>query len=896
MREQARKPENTSRTIQSDSKASKQAPISEILQAYKEGALGRRPIQREEKPNNTGLPDNLKTGIENLSGYGIDDVKVHYNSDKPAQLQALAYTQGTDIHVAPGQEQHLPHEAWHVVQQKQGRVQPTMQLQGVNVNDNEGLEKEADVMGGKITQKKLIPFNYITNQSYKINNQTTAIPLQFTLAKTLKEIKLHKKNDTKEIKSKIMIPAKSLIEIDEMDVWERDTGNRMLNAEYNGDKGYIKDRKDYWTTDIKKLKEDEGESEVDKWIKNKKLIEDICNELGVEEDLLKQSVDIIKESTVGNIEYYLLQQLSKINEEWLKKSIIIQGIARGLAERLGDLNSENRIARKLVEKLSLGSEKPDLDIRINSFARSNPVLKYMHRELNLHDTAILIMRRAARIRNRTGAITNEEMLEKLSKMAFIGLSSLTKSMHTEKKNSFDKSNTFGLFSTEFLAEHIKSEGWTETATKKLGMLTNKISELTSKSRDEKVFLTPGEAAVKEAKENDETMKGKKNEAIESLKKTKNIDKNEAEKKIETMLQLLENADITIIRNSKFLLERDLKDEAVLKSGHIPKYISLNDLLNMKKRGELPHTLEQTDKGISYVPISEIHGGSYYSAFRSYKDHLFSGMRWKKIKGPLFGALDYDKKGLNGMNEMGHETYGNVLFILNKDKIKEKIIYTNTPKGKGFQNLEMFLYDLILPQKDIYDMKFNSKTIFNDLFAAVDKKEEKVNIDMKLLEVQIYTDIPLNNKYIKEVIFASDVAPNERDAIKAKFDSNQSDGIEFKAYPYLEITSLIRKERIKTTLVKAKELRRVIEKIITKARVKSLHNIRTVAKLILDKDMLKKLFDDVAPRYKERNGGYTRIIKLGKRAGDNADLAYIEFVEESVPKKKKSKGKDQAVRE
>jgi hypothetical protein len=80
----------------------------------------------------------------------MDDVRVHYNSAKPAQLQALAYTQGTDIHVAPGQEKHLPHEAWHVVQQKQGRVQPTMQLQGVNINDNEGLEKEADVKSSEL--------------------------------------------------------------------------------------------------------------------------------------------------------------------------------------------------------------------------------------------------------------------------------------------------------------------------------------------------------------------------------------------------------------------------------------------------------------------------------------------------------------------------------------------------------------------------------------------------------------------------------------------------------------------------------------------------------------------------------------------------------------------------
>lgn len=99
--------------------------------------------------NNTGMPDQLKAGIENLSGYAMDDVKVHYNSAKPAQMQAHAYAQGTDIHIAPGQEQHLPHEAWHVVQQKQGRVQATTQLKGEAINDDPGLEHEADVMGMK---------------------------------------------------------------------------------------------------------------------------------------------------------------------------------------------------------------------------------------------------------------------------------------------------------------------------------------------------------------------------------------------------------------------------------------------------------------------------------------------------------------------------------------------------------------------------------------------------------------------------------------------------------------------------------------------------------------------------------------------------------------------------
>lgn len=104
------------------------------------------PIQ---KKNLTGMPDNLKAGIEDLSGFSMDDVRVHYGSSKPAAVQAHAYTQGTDIHIAPGQERHLPHEAWHVAQQMAGRVQPTTEIGGMPVNDNAALEHEADVMGAR---------------------------------------------------------------------------------------------------------------------------------------------------------------------------------------------------------------------------------------------------------------------------------------------------------------------------------------------------------------------------------------------------------------------------------------------------------------------------------------------------------------------------------------------------------------------------------------------------------------------------------------------------------------------------------------------------------------------------------------------------------------------------
>ena len=121
--------------------------------------LGRAPaVQRlnaaavvlQRAPNRTGLPDRLKQGVETLSGMSMDHVRVHYNSSKPAQLKAHAYAQGSEIHLAPGQERHLPHEAWHVVQQAQGRVRATMQMKrGIGVNSDAGLEHEATVMGAK---------------------------------------------------------------------------------------------------------------------------------------------------------------------------------------------------------------------------------------------------------------------------------------------------------------------------------------------------------------------------------------------------------------------------------------------------------------------------------------------------------------------------------------------------------------------------------------------------------------------------------------------------------------------------------------------------------------------------------------------------------------------------
>lgn len=114
----------------------------------------------QKKENDTGLPDELKSGLESLSGFSMDAVKVHYHSDKPAQFKAEAMAQGSEIHLGPGQERHLPHESWHVVQQMQGRVQAQSQLNGEGLNSDPALEQEADKMGAVAAQFKLSNNNF----------------------------------------------------------------------------------------------------------------------------------------------------------------------------------------------------------------------------------------------------------------------------------------------------------------------------------------------------------------------------------------------------------------------------------------------------------------------------------------------------------------------------------------------------------------------------------------------------------------------------------------------------------------------------------------------------------------------------------------------------------------
>ena len=125
---------------------------------------------KKSKPNLTGIPTQMKLDFEQRSGLSFDDVWVHYNSDKPRRIGALAYTQIPQVHIGPGQERHLRHELGHVVQQKMGIVRPSTYINGLPVNVEQSLEQRADI--GFSSATPLMYYNNCVVQMKKVSEFT----------------------------------------------------------------------------------------------------------------------------------------------------------------------------------------------------------------------------------------------------------------------------------------------------------------------------------------------------------------------------------------------------------------------------------------------------------------------------------------------------------------------------------------------------------------------------------------------------------------------------------------------------------------------------------------------------------------------------------------------------
>ena len=111
-----------------------------------------------------------------------------------------------------------------------------------------------------------------------------------------------------------------------------------------------------------------------------------------------------------------------------------------------------------------------------------------------------------------------------------------------------------------------------------------------------------------------------------------------------------------------------------------------------------------------------------------------------------------------------------------------------------------------------------------------------------------------------------------------------------------VTSFMEKERIRTTLAKAKATRPLAEKMITLSRTNSLHARRRALRFIYKKDVVKKMFEEIGPRFSERPGGYTRIVKVGARVGDGTEMAVLEMIGSELKKKDKKKSLKEKAKE
>lgn len=177
-RSESRTPTAASRDGADHAQSSPVAPASIVDQRPATARLAQLTALADQHSsrNRTGLPDTLKSGIELLSGVSMDRVRVHRNSPKPAQLNAHAYAQGHDIHLAPGQGAHLPHEAWHVAQQAQGRVTPTGRVNGVAVNADASLEREADRKGAEALRVGAVTSASQPSASHGLVAPATGVP------------------------------------------------------------------------------------------------------------------------------------------------------------------------------------------------------------------------------------------------------------------------------------------------------------------------------------------------------------------------------------------------------------------------------------------------------------------------------------------------------------------------------------------------------------------------------------------------------------------------------------------------------------------------------------------------------------------------------------------------
>ena len=744
--------QNTAQKKDADSAASVLDNSSQRESLQRKADMASIAVQREERPNNTGMPDNLKSGIESLSGFSMDNVRVHYNSSKPATVQALAYTQGTDIHVAPGQEKCLPHEAWHVAQQMAGRVSPTTNINGMPVNDNAALEHEADIMGEKaVAQRMNAPLVYskclancgcINTMIQCVAQRTGKLNIKEFIAYIISKNKptfqeLYNGATSTECQNMI-VRINQITRIDKS--WEKRWFNESSDEKKL--KKFLKDLPDDFSklsVSGKKVTEKNLEKEVNDLFEKivpllSKIIECKLKKSKDYYENLEKLKTFLNESMIcyvcgrrgetKNICDFMDMQIEMydgMDEHQISAMILCS--AKMLSYVLGDPWAENRLARLLNEKIEekIGPQQVYANKlffnKVSGFARSNPVLMYVNQELNEQDACHLIHVRSVRIFGKDNQESYDNMFEKLRCDAYVTLISMGKSGALLNDGKNFSPSTLGMFRLYRENKDFEEKEFEE----KIGGL--KSFDVT---HDDGFVKINSSEWLKNADKN-----------FQEEMRVKLVDKAQKEK-CEKIYKSLIDAPITIRLHSA-----NLKYQ---KNG----FYHARPWFSSVKIGKM---------NVPFHPAVERDESPHYSLWRTYKDHFYRGMLWKRGRDGLpsvdadeqsidkgavqqsFGALNFNyKKNCYGL--MCDYNYGNVSLVL-KDSINNSCIYTIGDKGLAYPHRYGVAHALArysrdsntTPNPDI------SGNIINSAFFKIVNAIEKGCLDNnEALEVQIFKDI------------------------------------------------------------------------------------------------------------------------------------------------------------
>lgn len=762
--------------------------------------------KEDARPNLTGIPTQMKLDFERRSELSFDDVRVHYNSDKPAQLRALAYTQGTQVHIGPGQERHLPHELGHVVQQKLGLVRPTVRIGNVPINDDPNLERGADTVGGTILKPGNAPVKVIQRFSIlELLNDQQSPPKKWIGALLYELVK-----DSDKIKKNI----------DDL---------KQQHMNFN---------------ELNNVKKDPEATIYESIQAQLRILDPVKNEPDLTKDTEKPK-DI---------------EIPDDMKRAMQMGAVLNGISRMLAHKLGDMSATDQILDQLMEKLVL---KPDSDQelaqlnKIKALAKSNPILMYLHDEINSHDAAIRLSEQnkllgkenpeTLELLQQEGSEETfkqfkkkgrEETFELLKQQALMQIRAMNELQNKNKHNvsaaptnRFFMNGTTGLYSISFLNEAETEIGNPEPFKASMDKLKQAFIDIDKNPQKKyREYPTIKKAERHQAREDRNPNESSVQERARSgVRKcigqdfqNGNVTDEDIDRILDDIVSKLKAAPIMITRYADALLENELSEAKLhpskeetkageLVAGCPPAYITFDKLLSEVKHSPGQNHLndisvrttvptEEKAKYISYTPLLKTgsklaeNRGITYPIFRSNKNRLFAGKTHQE-KEAVFGTLCVaGARNHHQLWNYGEKVgiYGDVVLVFRPGTFKNYII-TFGDRHRGYTDFKAFVYNAFAHKDEVKSTDPNIKSIKSDVLITKKEQEEtqsvNVNLDVYLgrlirlaldgreekselrdndsfefIEIQIFDPVQLTRGTISEVYFAGSVTDKQKNSI------------------------------------------------------------------------------------------------------------------------------------